>query len=155
MTDAAVSLVHEPADTPESLALQEAFVAEVVARYADRGVVRPPIVGADEVAEPAGRWVVVRLDGRAVACGGLRPFADGIVEVKRVYVAPEARGRGLSRRLMEHLHEQARAAGYRTLRLDTGDRQAEAQALYRSLGYREIPDYNGNRLATLWFERAV
>ncbi|MGX6447454.1 GNAT family N-acetyltransferase [Patulibacter sp. S7RM1-6] len=154
MTDDIV-LVLEPADAPESLALQEAFVAELAERYPERGDLRPPIVRADEVAPPAGAWVVARLDGRAVACGGLRPLADGIVEVKRLYVAPAARGRGLSRRLMEHLHERARAAGYRTVRLDTGDRQEEAQALYRSLGYREIPDYNGNRLATLWFERAL
>ena len=95
------------------------------------------------------------MDGEPAGCGGLKRLDAETGEVKRLYVAPEFRGRQLSRRLLAALEDGARELGYGLVRLDTGERQPEALALFRSSGYREIPDYNGNRWARYWFEKRL
>ena len=90
-----------------------------------------------------------------VACGAVRVIGPGIAEIKRMYVAPRARGRGLGRTLLGALERGAVELGCRTARLDTMAAMAEAGALYRSAGYEPIADYNGNPLATDWMERAL
>ena len=76
-------------------------------------------------------------------------------EIKRMWVAPAARRRGLGRRLLAALEDAARAAGHRHVVLDTSSGQPEALAMYRALGYLEVPDYNGNPYAAHWFEKAL
>ncbi|HWA39209.1 MAG TPA: GNAT family N-acetyltransferase [Burkholderiales bacterium] len=89
----------------------------------------------------------------SLGCVGLRKFADGVGEMKRLYVVPEARGRGIGEALARRVIEEARARGYRKLVLDTLPDMKAAQALYRSLGFREIPSYRHNPVAgTLYFE---
>jgi ribosomal protein S18 acetylase RimI-like enzyme len=75
--------------------------------------------------------------------------------VKRMWLAPEVRGRGAGRRLLVALEEEARRLGYRVLRLDTRSELVEAVALYRSSGYRDIAPYNANPDADTWFEKAL
>ena len=82
-----------------------------------------------------------------VACIGLRPFADEIGEIKRLYVAPTARGQGLGRVLVERIIEVAREIGYRSLRLDTLPSMKEAQSLYTSLGFAPTAAYRFNPIA--------
>lgn len=72
-----------------------------------------------------------------------------------MYVAPAARGRGLGRRLLERLEEIATAHGCRAVRLDSATHMGPAIALYRRLGYREIPAYNDGPIADHWFEREL
>lgn len=155
MTDDGVTLELEPADGPGGTAAQEGFLAEIARRYADRGGATPPPVDAAELAPPHGAWIVVRRDGEALGCGGLKRLDDETCEIKRVYLDERLRGLGLSRRLMERLHDEARALGYRRVRLDTGSAQPEAKGLYTALGYHEIDDYNGNAMASFWFEREL
>ena len=89
---------------------------------------------------PDGVFVVVRDEsGRAVACGGVARYDETRGEVKRMYVVPDRRGRGLGRRVLEELEAHARALGYRSLVLETGDRQAPALGLYLSAGFERIP----------------
>src|SRR5690349_18136908 len=92
---------------------------------------------ASEYEPPRGAFLVVYEGDRAVACGGVRPLDDGAAEVKRMYVVPEARGRGLGARLLQRLEDEARRLGYRRLRLDTGAALTAAQGLYRGAGYHE------------------
>ena len=87
-------------------------------------------------APPQGRLLLARLDGRAVGCVALKDLGDGRCEMKRMFVRVDAQGRGVGRALATAIVDEARAAGYRTMRLDTSIRQLEAQALYRSLGFR-------------------
>jgi ribosomal protein S18 acetylase RimI-like enzyme len=97
-------------------------------------------------APPQGR-LLVALEGSAPAgCGALRPIAPGIAELKRMWVSPAFRGRGLGRAIAEALLAAARAQGYRAARLDTLDTMREARALYAALGFREIPAYYPNPL---------
>ena len=77
--------------------------------------------------------------GTAVGCGALRALGDGVAEVKRMYVVPEARGRGVSKVVLAGLEDAARSRGWTLLRLETGPRQPEAIALYEGAGYRPIP----------------
>jgi GNAT superfamily N-acetyltransferase len=150
-----ISFDLERADSPDAVAMQEAFFAELRRRYPEREDASPPPVDPDQLVPPRGAWIVVRRDGVPVGCAGIKPLDDEAGEIKRVYLAPEARGGGLARRLMAHLEDRARGLGYRILRLDTGSAQPEAYRLYTSLGYREIDDYNQNGLASHWFERAL
>jgi drug/metabolite transporter (DMT)-like permease/GNAT superfamily N-acetyltransferase len=132
--------------------LLSAYAEEIDERFVARPACRVETV-PDEYVEPAGTFLVAYEGDRAIACGGIRALPDGAAELKRMYVVPDARGRGVGRLLLERLENEARRLGYRRLRLDTATSLREAQALYRSAGFREIPDYNGNPAATYWFEK--
>ena len=96
----------------------------------------------DELLPPTGRFVVVYDDaGEPVACGAIRRRDDEAAEIKRMYVRPAARGRGLSRMVLLELEATALRMGYRALVLETGARQPEAIALYESAGYTTIPNF--------------
>ena len=77
-------------------------------------------------------------DGTPVGCGALRPLEPGAAELKRMYVVPAARGRGVSRLLLVALEAEAAARGWTTLRLETGTRQPAAVGLYTAAGYRPV-----------------
>jgi putative acetyltransferase len=98
-------------------------------------------------ARPRGRLLLARADDRAVGCIGLRPLSSTDGEIKRLYVAPEARGLSLGRRLAERAIAEARIVGYERLLLDTLPSMRAAHALYRSLGFREVPPYRYNPIA--------
>lgn len=99
---------------------------------------------AQTYAAPDGAFLIATVDDEPAGCVGLRRFADGAAEVKRLYVAPSARGLRLGRQLAQAIVAQARALGYARLLLDTLPSMTAAQALYRSLGFRPIPPYRFN-----------
>jgi GNAT superfamily N-acetyltransferase len=127
------------------------MVAEIGALYGGLG--KGPTATPSELSPPDGAFVVVWEDGRPVAGGGVKRLAPGLAEIKRMYVVPDARGRGHARRLLTALEDAARALGYDRVRLDTGPQQPHARALYDSAGYVEIPDYNENSRASYWGEK--
>lgn len=95
---------------------------------------------------PHGALRLGLLDGVPLGVVALKRLEDGICEMKRLYVAPEARGTGLGRQLAESILAAGQTLGYRAMRLDTIGTMAAAISLYRALGFRPIPDYNGNPL---------
>jgi GNAT superfamily N-acetyltransferase len=109
----------------------------------------------DEFAPPRGIFLVARLHGEPVGCGGLKPISVDAAYLKRMWIAPDARGLGLARRLLSALEEQARMLGYSVMRLETNRTLVEAQQLYRSSGYCEVPPFNDEPYAHHWFEKAL
>jgi len=107
--------------------------------------------------EPDGVFLVVREEGRAVGCGGVCRFDETRAELKRMYVVPDARGRGLGRLLLVELEAEARRLGYAGIVLETGDRQPEALGLYASAGYERIPCYGiyATRTLSMCFEKTL
>lgn len=108
-----------------------------------------------DLVPPTGVLLLARVDGEPAGLGGVRHLDTEIAEVKSMYVAPPFRGSGLGRRILARLDQIAREHGCRAVRLDTSDYLTPAVGLYRSAGYREIPDYNENPKADLWFERSL
>jgi DNA-binding MarR family transcriptional regulator/GNAT superfamily N-acetyltransferase len=104
---------------------------------------------------PDGIFLIMRLHGQPVGCGGFKREAAGTAYIKRMWIAREARGLGLGRRLLQQLEDRARALGYRNLRLETEKSLAEAQQLYRSSGYVEVPRFNDELYAHHWFEKSL
>jgi GNAT superfamily N-acetyltransferase len=97
----------------------------------------------DELLQPRGRLYLVELDGVPVGLGGLKPVSDEVGEIKRMYIRPSARGRGLGRQLLEQLLADARTLGFDLIRLESAAFMPEAHALYRSAGFQDIPAYAG------------
>jgi GNAT superfamily N-acetyltransferase len=130
---------EEAYDGPTASALTAAVQQEYVSRY---GGPDDAPVDAAEFAPPNGRFLVGYLGGRGVAMGGLRLLDADTAEIKRMYVVPDARGRGLSRLMLARLEELARTAlGARRVVLETGSKQPEAVALYESAGYERIEGF--------------
>lgn len=146
-----------PADTPEATACLVAYFAELSARF---GQTFDPYADADPGAlqPPRGLFLIAGSDA-PVGCVALRTGAEGLPsgtgEVKRLWVAPVARGQGLARRLMAEMETAARGMGLNHLRLDTSRHLPEAQALYLRDGWTEIPRYNRNPYADHWFEKRL
>jgi DNA-binding MarR family transcriptional regulator/GNAT superfamily N-acetyltransferase len=104
---------------------------------------------------PAGLFVVAFLHGEPVGSGALKFHGRRPAELKRMWVAPRARGLGLGRRLLVELERLAVEQGVRTLRLETNKSLVEAIALYRSSGWREVDAFNDERYAHHWFEKRL
>jgi ribosomal protein S18 acetylase RimI-like enzyme len=142
-------------DDPEARALVAAMEAWIGERFGPQSPDRTSTVVGEEMAPPQGVFVVLYEDGEPVAGGGLRRLDEGGAEIKRMFVEPSARGRGFGRRVLDELEAVAAELGYRRLRLDTAQSMTTAIALYRSAGFVDIPDYNGNSYASYWGEKLL
>lgn len=117
---------------PVVRALETELQQEYVERY---GGPDDSPVDPEEFAPPRGSFLVGFIGNEPVATGGFRWHAEGVAEIKRMYVAHDHRGGGHARRLLAELEARAAEAGYRRVVLETGLRQPEAMALYKSSGY--------------------
>lgn len=151
-----VTLAVEDPSEPEAWWCIEQYIAELNVRF-DAGWDPSRSISADpdELTPPSGLLVVARLKQRPVGCGALKFHADAPAELKRMWVAPEARGLGLGRRLLLELERLAREAGVTVLRLETNRNLTEAITLYRSSGYQEVPAFNDEPYAHHWFEKRL
>lgn len=109
---------------------------------------------AEELTPPQGYFVLATLNGEPVGCGALKCHAD-FGEVKRMWVAPSARGLGLGKRILLRLEDLAHERHLPLLRLETNKTLIEAQSLYRSNGFREVLPFNAEPYAHHWFEKSL
>jgi GNAT superfamily N-acetyltransferase len=144
-------------DAPEMLMLFDAFIREADGPLdIDLDIEAEIAAGPPrDLTPPGGVLLIARVDGEPAGLGGIRHLETEVAEVKSMYVDPAHRGQGLARRLLSELEQIARRHGCRATRLDTSDYLTGAVGLYRTAGYREVPDYNANLKANLWFERSL
>ena len=135
--------------------LLAAMVAEMNELYGDIEGPNVPSATPADFAAPYGIFLVGYDDAEPVCAGGLKRLDEQAAEIKRMYVAPAARRRGVARALLDALEDAARARGYAVVRLDTGARQPHAMTLYRSAGYVDIGNFNANPLAAYWGEKRL
>ena len=153
MTDA-ITIARERPDQPDVMRLIEALDAHAIALY-------PPesnhLLDVAALCEPAVTFLVVRARGEAIGCGAILHDPRGWGEIKRMYVRPDARGRGIGARVLAELETTVRASGLPLLRLETGIHNSEALALYRRAGFVECAafgDYAPDPLS-LFMEKRV
>lgn len=152
-------LVETAVENPTSAAARfciDAYLAELDLRF-DAGFdpERSISAAAEELVEPRGLLLVARLREGPIGCGALKLHGSDPVEIKRMWVAPEARGLGVGRRLLRELEEHARARGATVARLETNRSLTEAISLYRSAGYVEVAPFNDEPYADHWFEKVL
>ena len=127
-----------PYDHPVAHLLVERVQEEYVQRYGGRDAA---VVEPGEFLPPRGIFLVAEVDGVPAGCGAWRVLSPGVVEIKRVYVEPGFRRRGLARGIVEALEDGAARAGHGSVVLNTGQEQPEALALYADLGYVPVSGY--------------
>jgi DNA-binding MarR family transcriptional regulator/GNAT superfamily N-acetyltransferase len=157
LTAATVTLHELDPDHPDAQYCLRSYYAELHERF-ETGF--DPLISTlpdpGQLRAPAGIFLVARLQGESVGCVGLKFPSDGAsAEIKRMWVAPSARGLGVARRLLAELESQTLAHGRHLLRLDTNTALAAAINLYRSAGFYEIPAFNDEPYAQLWFEKRI
>jgi GNAT superfamily N-acetyltransferase len=141
---------------PVARVLAFALADELLGRYDGRGGSGDEPLASD-FDTPDGAFLVGYAEGDPVACGGVCRYDEATAEIRRMYVVPAARGRGLSRILLTALEAEARVLGYAAVRLETGDRQPEAIRLYESAGYEPIARYGpyGDDERSVCFEKRL
>lgn len=143
----------DPASADARLCI-DAYFRELEERFeAGFDPARTTSARPEELVPPKGVFLIARLDGRPVGCGALMVRGRKLGEMKRMWVAPDARGLGIAQRLLDALEKQAMQMGLDTLQLDTNRALKEAHAMYARNGYEEIPRYNDNPYAHHWFEK--
>lgn len=149
-------IVRADPEAPGARACLAAYFAELDRRF-PHGFEpsRSVSADADEVTPPRGAFLVVMMGGLPRGCGAVKTLEPGAGEIKRMWLHPELRGRGMGRALLDELENESRALGHRVVRLDTSVHLKEAIALYAGAGYVEIPAYNDNRYAAHWFEKRL
>ena len=145
----------EPADGPTATALVAAMIEDLEPLYGRIDIPGAPTGSAADFSPPSGAFVVGWEEDRAVCGGGVKRLTADTCEIKRMYVVPEFRGRGVARALLHELEGAARELGYAVARLDTGPKQLRARGLYESEGYAEIPNFNANPVASFWGEKRL
>jgi GNAT superfamily N-acetyltransferase len=162
LTSSKSTLEKVPRDAPEVMALYGPFIREADGPLEyDRdgaGVDIEAEIAAGPPADlvpPGGIFLLARVDGEPAGIGGVRHLDTEVAEVKSMFVSPTRRGIGLGRKILAELDRIAAEHGCRAVRLDTSDYLTDAVGLYRAAGYREVPAYNENPKASLWFERSL
>jgi putative acetyltransferase len=150
-----VTIMPESPLSADAQRLLTALTVELSDRYDDDGGANS--FSPADVQVPRSAFLIARKEGVAVACGALRPLKAEIAEIKRMYVAPEARGLGISRKLLGELETLARGFGYAWLWLETGSKQPEAMSLYSSCGFqrRESYGYYADHPLSICFEKQL
>ncbi|MEU6076707.1 GNAT family N-acetyltransferase [Micromonospora sp. NPDC047074] len=136
-----IEIRAEHFDSPVAQRLIRAALAELGTRYGGSGDDTP--VDPGEFVPPAGAFLVARLGGEPVGCGGWRSHGDegDTAELKRMYTDPSVRGRGVARAVLAAVERSAREQGRERMILECGDKQPEAIAMYTTAGYERIPNF--------------
>lgn len=112
-------------------------------------------LGTGELTPPRGMVLIARRDGEAIGCGAVKLEQPRFAEIKRMWVAPPMRGRGLGRQLLAALETRALEAGKSIARLDSNEHLQAALAMYRAHDYREVAPFNAEPFATHWLEKEL
>ncbi|MGF6887237.1 GNAT superfamily N-acetyltransferase [Nocardia sp. GAS34] len=154
----------EPAEprSPEAAAILRLYLAEMISRYYGRPTDDAEIdrhladgYDSDDLTPPTGLLLLARRTGTAVGCVGLRRLDARTLELKRMFIRPDARGDGGAAELLASAELAARELGAHAIRLTTRNDLVEARALYAKHGYAEIPPYGDDPLADHWFEKKL
>jgi len=138
----------------DATAAMESYFAELDERFPE-GFDAGDALAADAVLfdPPTGAFVVVRVAGVVVGCGGVMTIGHGVGEIKRMWIHPEHRGRGLASRLLASLEARCLEVGNPVVRLDTNAVLTDAIRMYERSGYQSVERYNDNPYAQRWFEK--
>ena len=151
-----VTIRREAPDSATARELFARYMELVRARLGQDFAPTEAIFASEEVfSGPGAEWLVLYEGGRAVGCGGLRMLEPGVAEIKRMFVAAPARGRGHGRRLLAELERRARGGGARRVRLLSTEVLAEARALYRSAGYHVTSTHRVDGRRDYWLEKEL
>jgi len=156
LTASAVEIREVDAAGSDARQCLRAYVEELNARW-EAGFDPSAGVSAEphELTPPAGCFLIAYLHGEPVGCGGVKHLPGGPSDIKRMWIAPAARGLGLGRRLLQELERRVLDSGATTARLETNRVLVEAIGLYRSAGYREVRAFNDEPFAHHWFEKPL
>jgi DNA-binding MarR family transcriptional regulator/GNAT superfamily N-acetyltransferase len=156
LTAASVTIESLDPEHEDARACLERYTVELNARSTRRF---DPAVGATasphELRPPAGEFFVAYLRGVPIGCGAVKHPPGRHAEIKRMWIAPSARGLGLGRRLLLRLEDRARVAGARVARIETNSDLGEALSLYASAGWTEVAPFNDEPYADRWLEKAL
>jgi GNAT superfamily N-acetyltransferase len=142
-------------------AVLTAYFRDIVGRHHRRAATDAEVAAAmraepsDDLCPPGGLLLLAWQDGTVLGCAGLRLLPGRLGEVTRMFVRPQARGRGIGQQLLAAVEDAARAGQVTRLRLDTSDYLTEARRLYARNGYQEVAPFSDAQLANLWFGKAL
>jgi DNA-binding MarR family transcriptional regulator/GNAT superfamily N-acetyltransferase len=156
LTAALVEIAPADAAHPDARFCLRSYFAELD-RRGEHGFDPAQAISAEphELRPPAGVLLLARLRGEPIGCGAVKLHGAGPTELKRMWIAPAARGLGLGRRLLAALEGWATEHGARVLHMETNHVLHEAISLYRSAGYGEVPAFNAEPFADVWLEKRI
>jgi GNAT superfamily N-acetyltransferase len=151
-----VAIELEDPSSPDARWCLDHYFDELAERFEEHFDPRRTLpAAATDLVPPTGAFLLARVSGQPAGCGGLKTVAPGVGEIVRMWIDRPHRGLGIGARLLDALEEQSAARGHGAVRLYTNRSLAEAQAMYRSRGYVEIPRYNDDPYGNHFFEKPL